>query len=140
MKGRKFQKNLTALLISKFEEIDVTISSLLLGFKKLSEEIIVHESRISRLESAMEDVRKELTLTQSGLAGTMIKAHKLKRQLRHTNSKFDHIYAKVIVWRNDVLELQKQLAALRENDTNNAQEKEASPTDAPGTVTGNIAA
>ncbi|TWV93012.1 hypothetical protein [Chitinophaga pinensis] len=126
MKERKFRKQITSIVQDKFQELDVTFAKLLITFRQLHDNIVNHDSRIRQLEASVHDLRMAQTATQSVVGSTILKNHKLKRQLRHVSLKADFIFSRTAAFQDELTYLKDKLIALRNDNTemtDNAAEK-----------------
>jgi chromosome segregation ATPase len=124
MKERKFRKQIADVIQDNFHGIDMTLAQMLLAFKQLYEDITTYESRILKLENAVQDLREDTVLTQSGMAKAIIKNHRLKRQLKWAHLKADFIYGKTVAFRNELSDLKNEIATLKDSHTTTTKAKD----------------
>ncbi|ACU61565.1 hypothetical protein [Chitinophaga pinensis] len=126
MKERKFHKQIAGIVQDKFQELDVSFARLLITFRQLYDNIVSHDSRIRKIESAAQAIRTDQTTLQSNLITMVLSNHKLKRQLKHANVRADFIYSKTVEFGNELVELKNELIALKGANmapTDNSEEK-----------------
>lgn len=114
MKERKFRKEVIEIIGERFEEFDQALVGLVMSFKQLYKDVIANETRISQLEKAVHEMQGETLLTQDCLAKTIIRNHRLKRQLKFTNARSEYFYTKAMTFMEQLDELRNELAAMKE--------------------------
>ena len=128
MKEKKFRKQISEMIQDKFQELDVTLAKLLISFRQLYNDVANNESRIKKIEAAVQDTRTDQALTKAHLAQTILKNHKLKRRLRHANRNANSIHWRTMEFRHELDNLKTQLSALKHanpDSINNTDENQA---------------